>query len=96
VSDAGFSLELPPLAEHLGTARSFSAAVARHVGARENGRTLRFEVSSPDHQGALPERDVLDELGAPARIELIRALFADADVAASDGHRVVRFTVPLP
>ena len=126
MTDGSFSLELPPLAEHLGTARSFSAAVARHfgvsgevvedlkiaiseacidalvtgerlrVGAHEAGRALRFEVSAPEHDDTAPERDALDELGAPARIELIRALFADADTAASDGHRVVRFSVPLP
>jgi hypothetical protein len=126
VSDGDFALELPPLAEHLGTARSFSAAVARHFGvagelvedlkiaiseacidalvtgerlrvdASGSGRALRFEVSAPEHQHTAPERDILDELGAPARIELIRALFADAEIDASDGHRVVRFSVPLP
>jgi hypothetical protein len=120
-----FSLELPPLAEHLGTARSFAAAVARHydvagevvedvkiaiseacidalvsgerlrVRAVEAGRALRFEVEAPEHEGRLLERDALDELGAPARVELIHALFPDAAVDASDGRRVVRFSVPL-
>jgi hypothetical protein len=121
-----FTLRLPPLAEHLGTARSFAAAVARHydvagetvedlkiaisegcidglvsgealrVRAEEVGRALAFEVDAPDHDGAMPERDALDELGTPARIELIRSLFPDATIGAVDGRRVIRFTVALP
>ena len=121
-----FTLRLPPLAEHLGTARSFAAAVARHydvagetvedlkiaisegcidglvsgeplrVRAEETGRAIVFEVDSPDHDGRMPERVVLDELGTPARIELIRSLFPDATAGPLDGRRVIRFTVPLP
>ena len=121
-----FTLELPPLAEHLGTARSFAAAVARHydvagetvedlkiaisegcidglvsgqalrVRAEEMGRALVFEVDAPDHDGRLPERVALDELGSPARIELIRSLFPDATVGGADGRRVIRFSVTLP
>ena len=121
-----FTLRLPPLAEHLGTARSFAAAVARHydvasetvedlkiaisegcidglvtgevlrVRAEETGRAVVFEVDSPDHDGTMPERDALDELGTPARIELIRSLFPDSTVVAADGRRVIRFTVALP
>ena len=121
-----FTLRLPPLAEHLGTARSFAAAVARHydvagetvedlkiaisegcidglvsgealrVRAEEAGRALVFEVDAPDHDGSIPERVALDELGTPARIELIRSLFPDASIGAADGRRVIRFTVALP
>ena len=121
-----FTLRLPPLAEHLGTARSFAAAVARHydvagetvedlkiaisegcidglvtgealrVRAEEMGRSIVFEVDAPDHDGSMPERDALDELGTPARIELIRSLFPDATIEAVDGRRVIRFTVGLP
>ena len=121
-----FTLRLPPLAEHLGTARSFAAAVARHydvagetvedlkiaisegcidglvtgdalrVRAEEIGRALAFEVDAPDHDGSMPERDALDELGTPARIELIRTLFPDATIDTPDGRRVIRFTVALP
>jgi hypothetical protein len=126
VSHDEFTLRLPPLAEHLGTARSFAAAVARHydvagetvedlkiaisegcidglvsgealrVRAEEVGRAIAFEVDAPDHDGTMPERDALDELGAPARIELIRSLFPDATIGAADGRRVIRFTVALP
>ena len=121
-----FTLRLPPLAEHLGTARSFEAAVARHydvagetvedlkiaisegcidglvtgdalrVRAEEVGRALAFEVDAPDHDASMPERDALDELGTPARIELIRTLFPDATIDAVDWRRVIRFTVALP
>jgi len=121
-----FTLRLPPLAEHLGTARSFAAAVARHydvagetvedlkiaisegcidglvsgealrVRAEESGRSLVFEVDAPDHDGRMPERVALDELGTPARIELIRSLFPDATIDAADGRRLIRFSVALP
>lgn len=121
-----FVLELPPLTEHLGTARSFAAAVARHyevtgeavedikvaiseacidalvsreplcVRAEEAGRVLRFEVDAPENEDRLPERLALDELGAPARLELIRSLFSDAADASSEGRRVIRFSVSLP
>ncbi len=40
------------------------------------------------------ERVALDELGAPARIELIRSLFSDATVT-DDGHgRAIHFSLP--
>lgn len=120
-----FTLELPPLAEHLGTARSFAAAVARHydvagetvedlkiaisegcidglvngeplhVHAEETGHAVVFEVDAPEHDDRLPERVALDELGTPARIELIRSLFPDASVVSPDGRRVIRFSVAL-
>jgi hypothetical protein len=120
-----FTLELPPLAEHLGTARSFAAAVARHydvagetvedlkiaisegcidglvngeplhLPAEETGRAVVFEVDAPEHDDRLPERLALDELGTPARIELIRSLFPDASVVSPDGRRVIRFSVAL-
>lgn len=120
-----FELELPPLAEHLGTARSFAAAVARHydvagetvedlkiaisegcidglvngeplhLHAEETGRAVVFEVNAPEHDDRLPERLALDELGTPARIELIRSLFPDASVVSPDGRRVIRFSVAL-
>jgi hypothetical protein len=120
-----FTLELPPLAEHLGTARSFAAAVARHydvagetvedlkiaisegcidglvngeplhLRAEETGRAVVFEVDAPEHDDRLPERLALDELGTPARIELIRSLFPDASVVSPDGRRVIRFSVAL-
>jgi serine/threonine-protein kinase RsbW len=127
MSHDGFALEVPARSEHLGTARAFAAAVARHyevdadvvddlkiaiseacvdalaeaeplrVRAEDLGRSLRFEVASP-RGDARPDEDRadLDELGAPVRLELIRALFDDAAVEDVDGERVVRFTVPLP
>jgi anti-sigma regulatory factor (Ser/Thr protein kinase) len=115
-------LTLPSRAEHLATARSFAAAVARHFAiagetvedlkiaiseacvdalvagapihmvAEDRGRAISFSVDAPegDHD---PERDELDELGAPARVELIRSLFPDATMTTGDS-RAIRFSVP--
>jgi hypothetical protein len=123
VSDDTLRLRLPPQTEHLGTARSFAAAVARHytiageaiedlkvaiteacvdaiearepiqIDAREQGRALAFSVEAPSVDAAASTG--LDEVGAPARIELIRALFPDTAIAAHDGRRSIRFSVPL-
>lgn len=119
-----FELQLPSLAEHLATARSFAASVARHydvtgeaiedlkiaiseacvdallagsgirVRAEDAGRAVAFEVDAPDAPDT-PEREALDELGAPARLELIRSLFADATIDNQNGRRAIRFSVPL-
>jgi anti-sigma regulatory factor (Ser/Thr protein kinase) len=119
-----FRLTLPSRAEHLGTARSFAAAIARHyavagepvedlkiavseacvdalvagepihVRARETGGALTFEVGAPE-TGEEPERSALDELGAPARIDLIRSLFPDVVVVTDGGRRAIRFSLPL-
>jgi anti-sigma regulatory factor (Ser/Thr protein kinase) len=119
-----FELQLPSLAEHLATARSFAAAVARHydvtgeavedlkiavseacvdallagsgirVRAEEVGRAVTFEVDAPN-AGETPEQEALDEVGAPARLELIRSLFADATVGTDRGPRAIRFSLPL-
>jgi hypothetical protein len=119
-----FDLKLPPLAEHLATARSFAAAVARHydvtgeavedlkiavseacidalvagagirVRAEEIGRAVTFAIDAPE-SGGTPEEAVLDELGAPARLELIRSLFADTALGDDVGRRTIRFSLPL-
>jgi hypothetical protein len=118
-----FALELPSLAEHLGTARSFAAAVARHYGvsgeevedlkiaiseacidalvsgdrlsirATSNGHGVQFEVHAPELIDGGPERQALDELGTPARIDLIHSLFPDARAEMADGRRVIRFSI---
>lgn len=125
MSRDAFTLELPPVAEHLGTARSFAAAVARHfdvtgesvedlkiaiseacidalvagerlrVTAHEAGRELVFEVEAPEQEETTPERAALDELGTPARIELIHSLFPEASVRSHDGRRVISFSLPV-
>lgn len=119
-----FDLQMPPAAEHLGTARSFVAAVARHydvageavedlkiavseacidalvagapirVRAEETGRAVAFSVEAPEG-GETAEQAALDELGAPARIELIRSLFPDTTIQTDDGRRVIRFSLGL-
>lgn len=119
-----FDLQLPSHTEHLATARSFAAAVARHydvtgeavedlkiavseacidalvagagirVRAEEIGRAITFAVDAPESPGP-PEQDALDELGAPARLELIRSLFADAAVEDDHGRRTIRFSLSL-
>lgn len=123
MNEDAFELEVPPLAEYLGTARSFVAAVARRSGAvgeavedlklaaseactdvMASGRTVRIRAISRD--GALGfEIDAadrpsvaegLDEIGAPARIDLVRALFPDAAVSDVGGRAVISFTLPLP
>jgi anti-sigma regulatory factor (Ser/Thr protein kinase) len=124
MGDDLFELQLPSLAEHLATARSFAAAVARHydvagevvedlkiaiseacvdalvarsgirVRAEDVGRAVTFEVDAPDAPET-PEQEALDELGAPARLELIRSLFADATIETDHGRRAVRFSLPI-
>ncbi len=66
------------------------------VSAEDAGSSIAFAVKAPDAAGAPggPERAELDELGAPARIQLIRSLFPDATVS-EDGHRTIRFSLPL-
>lgn len=119
-----FDLQLPPSAEHLATARSFAAAVARHydiggeavedlkiaiseacidalvagaairVRAEEVGPAVTFAVEAPEAP-EIPEQAALDELGAPARIELIRSLFADTAVETDEGRRTITFSLQL-
>ena len=119
-----FELQLPAHAEHLATARSFAAAVARHydvmgeavedlkiavseacvdalvagtgirVKAEEVGRAVAFEVDAPE-AAETPEQEALDEVGAPARLELIRSLFGDATIDADYRGRAIRFSLPL-
>lgn len=64
------------------------------IRAAESDRSLRFTVDAPKG-GERPERAELDELGAPARIELIASLFPDASVGADEGRRTIRFSLPL-
>jgi anti-sigma regulatory factor (Ser/Thr protein kinase) len=120
-----FRLTLPSRSEHLGTARSFAAAVARHyaitgeavedlkiavseacvdalvagapisVLAEEDGSVVAFSVDAPE-PGEDHARADLDELGAPARIELIRTLFPDATIASHNGRRTIRFSLSTP
>jgi hypothetical protein len=122
VTHDAFRISLPPNTEHLGTARSFAAAVARHyavsgeavedlkiaiseacvdaivarepirVAAEDEGRTIAFVVDAPEGADGA-ERAALDELGAPARVELIRSLFPDAAVTTDDGRRRIRFSL---
>jgi anti-sigma regulatory factor (Ser/Thr protein kinase) len=119
-----FDLQLPAAAEHLGTARSFAAAVARHydvagekvedlkiaiseacvdalmagspirVRAEEVGNAVSFAVEAPEG-GQTPEQQALDDLGAPARLELIRSLFPDTSVQTQDDRRVILFLLPF-
>jgi hypothetical protein len=122
VSHDACRLTLPARAEHLATARSFAAAVARHfaisgetvedlkiaiseacvdalvagspihVVAEDVGRAVAFWIDAPEGVDG-PERHALDELGAPARIELIRSLFPDATVTIDDDRRSIRFSL---
>ena len=70
------------------------------VRAEDAGRAVEFSVEAPEQgNGAeraldASERAELDELGAPARIELIRSLFPDASVTADGGRRAIRFSLP--
>jgi hypothetical protein len=122
VNDDAFRLSLPSDAVHLGTARSFAAAVARHyavsgeavedlkiaiseacvdallagqpinVAAEDAGGAIAFTVDAPEGEDGA-ERAALDELGAPARIEVIRSLFPDAEVTADHDRRRIRFSL---
>jgi hypothetical protein len=60
-----------------------------------------FSVDAPEVQAPadgtvldVSERVALDELGAPARIELIRSLFSDATVRVDARGRAIRFSLP--
>jgi anti-sigma regulatory factor (Ser/Thr protein kinase) len=124
VSHDAFGLELPSRAEHLGTARSFAAAVARHYAVsgeavedlkiavseacvdalvagepihlrvEDEGNSIAFAVDAPEVGEEAPDRAALDELGAPARIELIRSLFPDTTMAGAGARRAIRFSLP--
>lgn len=60
---------------------------------RDNGR-LTFEVSQGDAT-KVAERPTQDQLSAGLSLELIAALFEDAEFAADpDGRPVVRFSIP--
>jgi anti-sigma regulatory factor (Ser/Thr protein kinase) len=127
-----FTLELPPEAAYVATARMFSSAVARHfdagedaiqdlklavsevwtgalrdgvagdeslrITARHQPPALRFEVARPEADTGRPDdRPGPDQVAAGLGLEIVRALFEDADLARSeDGEVVVRFSVPLP
>jgi serine/threonine-protein kinase RsbW len=125
VNRDAFRLTLPSRAEHLGTARSFAAAVARHydvsgepvedlkiaiseacvdalvagepihVQAEGAASAISFRVDAPEGGEAPEERAALDELGAPARIELIGSLFPDAAIVSDAGRRQIRFSLPI-
>ncbi|MGH2710405.1 MAG: ATP-binding protein [Actinomycetota bacterium] len=61
--------------------------------ARDNGR-LVFEVSQGD-PSKVAETGAQEQLSAGLSLELITALFADAEVAAdAGGQPVVRFSIP--
>jgi hypothetical protein len=122
VNDDAFRLSLPSDAVHLGTARSFAAAVARHyavsgeavedlkiaiseacvdalvagqpihVVAEGLGEVVAFTVDAPEGEEG-SERAALDELGSPARIQVIRSLFPDAKVTDDNGRRRIRFSL---
>ena len=63
------------------------------VHALEDGRGVSFSIELPrDDAGPTPEQ-ALDELGSPARFELIRSLFPDATLETETGRRRVRFTL---
>jgi anti-sigma regulatory factor (Ser/Thr protein kinase) len=63
-----------------------------HVAVEDEGRTIAFIVDAPEGQDG-EERAALDELGTPARIEVIRSLFPGATVTADGGRRRIRFSL---
>lgn len=128
--DATFSLEIPATAGHVGTARSFTSALLRQLGAPDeivqdaklavseacsdavvalqgrgsvrlratalDGRLI-LEIDAPGglrHSGLDPSAPGLSGSG---RLELVRSLFADADLAGGPGGSVprLRFSIAL-
>jgi hypothetical protein len=64
------------------------------VRAEEVGNAVSFAVEAPEG-GETDEQRELDDLGAPARLELIRSLFPDTSVQTEEGRRLIRFLLPL-
>lgn len=63
------------------------------VLAYERERTVSFSVDLPAEDAGPTADQALDDLGSPARIELIRSLFPDAALTTQDGRRVIRFSL---
>lgn len=126
-SDAGpeATLELPPDAAYIATARIFGSALARHYGVPEGAiedlklglseacaalvrgsterilvgatpldRRLRYRVSGGSLPGAGTAEDDTPSSLAGIGLELIEALFEDAEVAAGEQGASVSFSVP--
>ncbi|HEX2031470.1 MAG TPA: ATP-binding protein [Actinomycetota bacterium] len=119
------TLELPPDAAYIATARIFGSALARHYGVPEgaiedlklalseacaalvrgsgermllaatplDGR-LRYRVTGGALPGAGPAEDDTPSSLASVGLELIRALFEDAEITAGDQRASVSFSVP--
>jgi anti-sigma regulatory factor (Ser/Thr protein kinase) len=68
------------------------------VTVRHEPTVLWFEVSRPESEPADGEvTPTPDEVAAGLGLEIVRALFEDAEPARSEeGDAVVRFSVPLP
>jgi hypothetical protein len=64
-----------------------------HVLAHEFERTVSFSVLLPHDDAGPTAEQALDDLGSPARFELIRSLFPDASLATDRGRRIVRFSL---
>lgn len=120
------TLELPPDAAYISTARIFGSALARHYGVPEGavedlklalseacaalvrGSAARILIGATplDHRlryrvsgGALPAGPAASEDDTPSSLavgglELIRALFEDAEIAVADQRASVSFSVP--
>lgn len=66
------------------------------VLAHERERTVSFVVDLPRDDAEPSADQALDELGSPARIELIRSLFPDAALTTTQGRRAIRFSLANP
>jgi hypothetical protein len=58
-----------------------------------HGRTVSFSVELPRDDAGPTAEQALDELGSPARFELIRSLFPDASVETAEGRPTLRFSL---
>lgn len=118
------TLELPPDAAYIATARIFGSALARHYGVPEGAiedlklalseacaalirgserrilvdatpadRRVRYRVSGGALPSPLTEEDTPSSL-AGVGLELIRALFDDAEIGGGEEGASVSFSVP--
>jgi serine/threonine-protein kinase RsbW len=72
-------------------------ADAVRITARHEPPFLWFEIPPPDEPAGEEDTPSPDEMAAGLGLEIIRALFEDAEIGRSEeGDTVVRFPVPVP
>jgi hypothetical protein len=100
-SIAGEAVEDLKLAISEACVDALLAGALIHVRAEDAGGSIAFRVDAPElldlaRAPSIDSSDLssLDELGAPARIQLIRSLFPDATLSEEGAGRAIVFSLP--